>query len=781
MALLHRLELGPTRKEYFHCLVHFSHRYRSSGSVISRIKNYKKTHITFTLFQMDKSEDEMEEDETEWRSSFVDSVPLSPAAAAAAASGPNLNKKSVPTPAHRVILHFDLDCFYAQVEMIRNPALREVALGIQQKYIIVTCNYVAREQGVTKLMSVTDAKEKCPQLVLVKGEDLTHYRDMSYKVTELLMSYCPLVERLGFDENFMDITKMVETRLAETPESRNLSFKGHVYNHFSAAVEASDHPRLALGSHIAAELRKAIHSKLGLTGCAGIATNKLLAKLVSGTFKPNQQTTLLPENISDIIGCLSGLRKVPGVGHQTAKRLQALGLVSVKDLQLFPLNDLVREFGGPSAQRLKNLALGVDDSPVTPSGAPQSLSDEDSFKKISSTKDVLEKIQELLSNLVERMHKDGRLPQTFRLTIRRYSATNKWFSRESRQSPIPTHIGQKITSGSSDDAVLQLVPLAMKLFHKMVDSSASFHLTLINVCFSNLQTRGAAVSGKGSITSFFTHNTSPRKTRLLSTQSQDDSSESGDSHCMDHQFSTHSGISQHASPKTVPTKTHSSDAALHGFKRKQSPVVVAVEDHLLQEVPCSTARSDSDETDNMVTHQLPPYVDPEVFKLLPEEIQKELLSPAYTNSLPSTSMSSDAAVDVSHIKNKSPQTIKDSQNIQDMKEAANKLVPSDRSTTVNDQSPGGTSAFPGENVMEEGRLSFPESSDCVLPGNVDPEVFSELPPDVQRELLSEWKQQKPVLKTASSRKPGRGLMTKDRKPAGKSSQANNLLKYFKPS
>lgn len=59
------------------------------------------------------------------------------------------------------------------------------------------------------------------------------------------------------------------------------------------------------------------------------------------------------------------------MGHQTAKRLQALGLVSVKDLQLFPLNDLVREFGGPTAQRLRNLALGVDDTPVTTTGAPQ--------------------------------------------------------------------------------------------------------------------------------------------------------------------------------------------------------------------------------------------------------------------------------------------------------------------------------------------------------------------------------------------------------------------------
>lgn len=63
--------------------------------------------------------------------------------------------------------------------------------------------------------------------------------------------------------------------------------------------------------------------------------------------------------------------KFLGVGHQTAKRLQTLGLVNVKDLQLFPLNDLLKEFGGPTAQRLKNLALGVDDSLVTPTGAPQ--------------------------------------------------------------------------------------------------------------------------------------------------------------------------------------------------------------------------------------------------------------------------------------------------------------------------------------------------------------------------------------------------------------------------
>ncbi|XP_072243577.1 DNA polymerase iota isoform X2 [Leuresthes tenuis] len=617
-------------------------------------------------------------------------------------------------------------------------------------------------------MSITDAKEKCPELVLVKGEDLTHYRELSYKVTDLLMSYCPLVERLGFDENFMDVTEMVERRLDQTMESDRISFKGHIYNHFSADVGASDHPRLAVASHIGAELREAIHNKLGLTGCAGIATNKLLAKLVSGTFKPNQQTILLPEDVSDLMGCLSGLRKVPGVGHQTAKRLQALRLVSVKDLQLHPLNDLVREFGGPNAQRLKNLALGVDDSPVSPTGAPQSLSDEDSFRKMSSSKEVLEKIQELLSSLVERMHKDGRQPQTFRLTIRRYSATNKWFSRESRQLPIPSHIGQKITSGSIEDAVVQLVPLAMKLFHKMVDSGAAFHLTLINVCFSNLQTRGA-ISGKGAITSFFTQSTSPRKT-------QDDSSQSAESHCLDHhQVSTCNMMTRHRA-HVISKSSSSSEATSQGFKWKQSSIDAVEENQ-------KASDCNPDETNNTTSDRLPPNVDPEVFKILPEEIQKELLSPAYINSL-STALTSPSVAEDALISNiKSSQMFTDSQNIKETKEVAEKLDASDRATTVNHQGPAGTSGVQRENITKEEKLPLPTSLDCAFPGNVDPGVFSELPPDVQRELMSEWKQQKPVLKTPSSRKPGRSLTTKDkdRKAAGKSSQANNLFKYFKPS
>lgn len=237
-------------------------------------------------------------------------------------------------------------------------------------------------------------------------------------------------------------------------------------------------------------------------------------------------------------------------------------------------------------------------------------------------------------------------------------------------------------------------------------------------------------------------------------------------------------IIQHASEKKVTTKSpHRPD----GFKTAQSPIVT-VKNPPLEKGSCSTVRADYDETDRPATNRLLPNVDPAVFCLLPDDIQKELLSPAYLTSLPSTSMSSAELVNNPCItQNRSPQSFTDSEKIADIPETMMKLESSDRGTIVNLQSPAGTSALSGENILGERKLSLPWSYDCEVPGNVDPKVFSELPPDLQRELISEWKQQKPLLKSASSRKPGRSLMTKDRKAAGKYSQANSLLKYFKPS
>lgn len=128
-----------------------------------------------------------------------------------------------------VIIHIDIDCFYAQVEEIRDPTLRDKPVGIQQKNIVVTCNYVARTYGVKKLMLLTDALRLCPDLVLVKGEDLTPYRQMSNKIHAVLLTFTHLVEKLGLDENFLDVTSIVNARMSSEIGLDNMLLDCYIY------------------------------------------------------------------------------------------------------------------------------------------------------------------------------------------------------------------------------------------------------------------------------------------------------------------------------------------------------------------------------------------------------------------------------------------------------------------------------------------------------------------------------------------------------------------------
>jgi len=152
---------------------------------------------------------------------------------------------------------------------------------------------------------IADARKLCPGLVLVSGEDLTNYRAMSDKVTDLLQStFSAQVERLGMDENFVDVTELVKKR------SQEKSVQGHVYKKCNDD-ESADCPcgcdqRVKTGSGIASDMRKAIFEELGLTTCAGVSYNKVLAKIVGSQNKPNQQTTLFSWQTQHLINSLPG-------------------------------------------------------------------------------------------------------------------------------------------------------------------------------------------------------------------------------------------------------------------------------------------------------------------------------------------------------------------------------------------------------------------------------------------------------------------------------------------
>eukprot|EP00889_Picochlorum_renovo_P005461 jgi/Picre1/32491/NNA_007837.t1 len=267
------------------------------------------------------------------------------------------NRKNLPPEANlqtdKVFLHVDADCFYAQVEELRNKDLKHVPLGVTQKYLVVTCNYLARERGVRKLMGIADAKRICPEIRLVNGEDLNPYREYSDAVAEVLQTYGP-IKKLGCDEMFVDVTDEAKKRLAGT-SAAGTSWKGHVFipsrgtvvesesslrimdlrakhvpeghAHMStvADMEAPSTLLLKVGSEIAWEARRAIKIAVGVRTSAGIAHSMLVAKLISGLHKPDDQTILLAEHAREFVGPLP-VRALVNVGSVLQKNSRSVGL-----------------------------------------------------------------------------------------------------------------------------------------------------------------------------------------------------------------------------------------------------------------------------------------------------------------------------------------------------------------------------------------------------------------------------------------------------------------------
>ncbi|KAI1325920.1 hypothetical protein F5Y16DRAFT_376712 [Xylariaceae sp. FL0255] len=360
----------------------------------------------------------------------------------------------------RVILHFDYDCFYASVFEHENPSLKSLPLGIKQKSILATCNYVARARGVKKLMLISEAQKICPDLVLMNGEDLTRFRDTSKKLWAFLRahSWNDRVERLGLDEVFLDVSDVI----AYNQETLNihalgdsffqldrndpvkgfsfdgLRFEGCVKGSRSSGDESKEidqsNPlciRLMLASHLAGYLRHKIDEDFGYTSSTGISTNKTLAKLAGTINKPNNQTTLLSFQDGTVESFLSAhkMRKIPGIGGRTSKLIEehilstpALirdreGSVTVAEVLAHPnmspelLEQILDRPGAErgSGEKIWNLLHGVDASEVKAANdVPTQISIEDTYmsQPLQAPAEVTRELKMLAASLVRRMRVD---------------------------------------------------------------------------------------------------------------------------------------------------------------------------------------------------------------------------------------------------------------------------------------------------------------------------------------------------------------------------------------
>lgn len=408
----------------------------------------------------------------------------------------------------RCIIHLDVDCFYAQVEMLRHPEHEGKPLGVQQKNMVVTSNYIARGYGIKKCMAIPEALRLCPELALVNGEDLTIYRQYSAKIMEILHQFTPLVERLGLDDNFLDVTSIVQkyiTSKSETNENINDSTEddskqviGHVFGITDEECPCGCHTRLAIASRIASEIRNRVQKELNITCSAGIAHNKLLAKLAGSSHKPNQQTLVFPCSASMLVSTVGSVSKIPGVGQKTTELLISKNIKTVEDLRKITLQELEQKIGVDLARKLKDLAEGIDESTVKPSAKKQSIGIEDGFKSVSLVGEVESRLNALLRRLTELAMEDGRIPIAMRITVRKHEFNNPSAGkRETRQCALPKHLLPSTKTGVYDHA--KMLMLAMKLFHRAVDISKPFHLTLLGVAFTKFEERSY---GRSSITSF---------------------------------------------------------------------------------------------------------------------------------------------------------------------------------------------------------------------------------------------------------------------------------------
>jgi DNA polymerase-4 len=268
--------------------------------------------------------------------------------------------------AARAIIHIDMDCFYAAIEVRDRPALRgkPVAVGgTRNRGVLTTCNYEARKFGLRSAMPTFMALQRCPQLIVLPTR-FDVYRREAAVIRGILHRFTPLVEPLSLDEAYLDV---------------------------------AEHP--GTPGPLAQVIRDMIFQKTKLTSSAGIGPNKLVAKIASEINKPNGQREVTSEQVPEFMDPLP-VRKIWGIGEKTERKLEELGVRTCGELQRFTRPALVDLFGKFGLE-LYDLCRGVDDRAVEPDRPRKSLSTEQTLSLDLETLEQCEQeLEELFAELM---------------------------------------------------------------------------------------------------------------------------------------------------------------------------------------------------------------------------------------------------------------------------------------------------------------------------------------------------------------------------------------------
>lgn len=298
------------------------------------------------------------------------------------------------------IIHMDQDAFFVSVELKKNPALigkPVIVGGSSDRGVVTSCSYEARKFGVHAAMPGRTARLLCPQAIFLKG-NMDDYSKASHDITEIIAERVPLFEKASIDEHYIDMTGM---------------------DKFFGCMK------------FASELRQTIIKETGLPISFGLSVNKTVAKVVTNECKPNGEREIPFPEVRPFLNPLS-VRKIPGIGQATYKKLSEMGVRKIETLAEIP-QELIYKILGDHGLNLWQKAHGVDLSPVVPYRERKSIGTQTTFENDSMDINKMKAILTgMVTNLTFELRSQQKLTACITVTIR-YSN----FETVTQQARIP--------------------------------------------------------------------------------------------------------------------------------------------------------------------------------------------------------------------------------------------------------------------------------------------------------------------------------------------------------
>ena len=359
-----------------------------------------------------------------------------------------MNGNPIPIAGRR-IAHLDMDAFFASVELLHYPELRgqPVVVGGRSVHqpvrqsegthtfarlsdyvgrgVVTTSTYEARALGVFSAMGLMKSAQLAPDAILLPA-NFDAYRDYSRRFKAAVASIAPCIEDRGIDEIYIDLTDLPEDSLP-----------------------------------LARRIKRAVYEATGLTCSIGITPNKLLAKICSDLDKPDGITILGMDEIPTRIWPLAA-RKINGIGPKANERLARMGVATIGELAVTPVDQLIRHFGRTMGTWLHQVAHGEDDRPISTRREPKSISRESTFQRDLHPRQDRAELSEVFTGICLRVADDlarkGYVARTIGIKLR--YADFQAVTRDITL-PIPTADGREIRKAAGE--CLKRVPLQQRI------------------------------------------------------------------------------------------------------------------------------------------------------------------------------------------------------------------------------------------------------------------------------------------------------------------------------